>query len=352
MNQFNLPLLPEGEGGLRTSEGRMRGYEVNSNQAIEGFSPEQMKIAEIFHPYSLNETRKAINSNQRFVHYTSADTAIKIIKNEEVWMRNSFCMNDFLELQYGYDCLLFSTEKHKAELVRFCNRVSPTLWPDLVNTFNSLAPRLKSDTFITSFSMHNVEEDTLGRLSMWRAYGGSNGVALVVNGGPFLRPNDALNAYTSPVVYFDRSQFDVEFGSFIKRLDENADFLKQCGEDNVFEYIFNTFRYAILCTKHPGFKEEKEWRVIYDHKLNPSNIIKTETETVHGVPQHIAKIPLKDQKDKGLYGVEILSLIERVIIGPTSYPHVIRDALVAELVKARMADAEKRVVISDIPLRT
>lgn len=43
--------------------------------------------------------------SRRFVHYTSADTAKKIIEKEPVWMRQSRCMNDFMEVDYGIDCL-------------------------------------------------------------------------------------------------------------------------------------------------------------------------------------------------------------------------------------------------------
>jgi hypothetical protein len=41
----------------------------------------------------------------RFVHYTSAEAALKIIKSKRVWMRNTTCMSDYREVQYGYDIL-------------------------------------------------------------------------------------------------------------------------------------------------------------------------------------------------------------------------------------------------------
>ena len=45
------------------------------------------------------------------------------------------------------------------------------------------------DTYLTSISEHRNKEDTFGRLSMWRAYGETTGVALVMNNSPFLTPS-------------------------------------------------------------------------------------------------------------------------------------------------------------------
>lgn len=52
--------------------------------------PENVKIMNsIFSPYVLEKGMRAIFERQRFVHYTSADTALKIISNRQVWMRQS-----------------------------------------------------------------------------------------------------------------------------------------------------------------------------------------------------------------------------------------------------------------------
>ena len=58
---------------------------------------------------------------------------------------------------------------------------------------------MRTDTYLTCVSEHKAEEDTLGRLSMWRAYyGGTNGVALVMDIAAFQAPgpSDVLNIYT------------------------------------------------------------------------------------------------------------------------------------------------------------
>src|ERR1039458_4464080 len=41
----------------------------------------------------------------RFVHYTSAEAALKIIRSKRLWMRNTTCMSDYREVRHGYDIL-------------------------------------------------------------------------------------------------------------------------------------------------------------------------------------------------------------------------------------------------------
>src|SRR5229473_2101546 len=68
---------------------------------ITPFPPEQERFLRILHPYALEQHSRAVSHRTRFVHYTSADTAMSILRSKELWMRKSSCMNDFLEVQYG-----------------------------------------------------------------------------------------------------------------------------------------------------------------------------------------------------------------------------------------------------------
>ena len=87
------------------------------------------KINGIFAPYALQKFRKITDDNTRFVHYTSAEAAINIIKNQEIWMRNAKCMNDFMEIEYGLRCLREAYNKSGREQFRnVLDRVSEGLW--------------------------------------------------------------------------------------------------------------------------------------------------------------------------------------------------------------------------------
>jgi hypothetical protein len=104
--------------------------------------------------------------------------------------------------------------------------------------------------------------------------------------------------------------------------------------------------------KHIGFHEEKEWRVIYLPRANPSKMITSSTEVSGGVPQIIHKIPLREDAHNDVTGIGIPALIDRIIIGPTVYAAPMYTTFVATLIEAGMTDAASRVVVSGIPIRS
>src|SRR5215207_9602838 len=64
------------------------------------------RAAHIFFPFAMAKTDAARQSGMRFVHYSGAEAALGMLRNREVWMRKSSCMNDFSEVQHGRHCLL------------------------------------------------------------------------------------------------------------------------------------------------------------------------------------------------------------------------------------------------------
>src|SRR5262245_18580599 len=113
-------------------------------------------------------------------------------------MRNTTTMNDYMEVEHGFECL---NAAYKAVLGNSFNAALdgcfPSLAEDVTNSFNAWLPGICSDTYVTCVSEHSPVEDQHGRLSMWRAYGGQAGVALVFNGAVMFSDSDALGAYSS-----------------------------------------------------------------------------------------------------------------------------------------------------------
>jgi hypothetical protein len=316
-----------------------------------GVNEQEFRTFGIFYPYSMERTLEAVRKNQRFVYYTSADTAMRIIRSQEIWMRKSHLMNDYREIEHGFDCLNRAYGKYRDRMASVLDDLFPGFCERLETQFNNWLPHFRTDTYITCISEHDPLEDQHGRLSMWRAYGGGAGVAIVVNGGPLARPTQALKAYTSPVAYCSDKDVEREFLRLIKNIEDNVEFVKSLGEDLTQNHMFSALRYAVLCTKHPGFHEEREWRVIYSPTFQKSSRIVSAIESVDGTPQSICKIPLKDVPDEGLYGLELPKLIDRIIVGPSKYPFGIYEAFAALLNEAGMLDAANKVIVSDVPLR-
>jgi hypothetical protein len=315
-------------------------------------SAEQERFARILHPYMLQRHLSAVAEGTRFVHYTSADGALNILRSKEIWMRKSSCMNDYLEVQYGLQRLYKAygqTEvgkKFKAAL----NKIFDGITVDIEKLFDSWTPHFQTNTYFTCVSEHKNTEDTFGRLSMWRAYGETTGIGLVVNNSVFLTAADGLKAYTSPVAYLNDQDFETEFGKITDNISAEIDFLRGRGREEITLRIFNMLRFAALCTKHPGFAEEKEWRVVYCPTLEESPHLIKEIRVIRGVPQPIYKIPLRDIPEAGFLGA-IPALINRIIIGPTQYPLALQEAFVQLLTEAGVSDPESKICVSDIPIR-
>jgi Protein of unknown function (DUF2971) len=327
-----------------------------SQNGFMGLTAEELFRLNVFHSFAFGRIQKALQNNMKFVHYTTADTAMRIFENQQIWMRKSSCMNDFMEIEHGFECLNLAYKKHKDYVQATLGSLFSEIPEKLEQKINELLPYLRTDTYIACVSEHGDEntgdeEDRIGRLSMWRAYGGTTGVAIVINNGPFLRPSSALNAYTSPVAYLGVESFEVEFLQLIAAINENKSQLKLIGEDVIVDSIFEAFRSAILCTKHPGFREEREWRVIYCPTYEKSDRLIADVQTISGTPQPIFKLPLKNVPEEGFYGAEIPELVDRIIIGPTHFPYAIKEAIVSRLKLLGVTDAEKKVIVSDIPLR-
>ena len=97
---------------------------------------------------------------------------------------------------------------------------------------------------------------------MWRGYGGDTGVAIVLNGDVMLRESHAVGAYSSPVAYLTPAAFAAEFQKIAENIATEAEYVKTLDREIVKTYAFNMLRFTVLCTKHPGFHEEREWRVV------------------------------------------------------------------------------------------
>lgn len=310
------------------------------------------RIMQIFFPYSYRKSEEIKQQKGRFVYYTSAETAASVIERRQVWMRNTMIMNDYREVEHGFDCL---NAAYKGKPGTKFNAVLDSCFPGLAEEvnklFNSWLPTIRHDSYITCLSEHLPSEDMHGRLSMWRAYGSQTGVALVLNSAVFFSDTDVLKAYSSPVAYVNQNEFSDVFFTIADQMKEATEFVVSLGREPVKNMVFNMFRFAVLCTKHPGFHEEREWRVVASPKMFPSDYLIPSLEVVRGIPQTVLKIDLINHEDKGLTGLAVPELLNRVIIGPCQYPAVVFKAFAQLLENAGIKDGWQKIAISDIPLR-
>lgn len=290
----------------------------------------------------------------RFVHYTSAEAALAIIRSKRVWMRNTTCMSDYREVQHGFDILskFFADKSKTAAFVSALDACVPNAAQEAINLFNRWWTGIRFSTYITSISEHDKSEDLHGRLSMWRAFGGNAvRVALVLKVPRVSQGSLALNLLFSPVAYLTEEEVHAVIQEVIHNVRLNCDFLARVDRAVIVHSVFYVFVAAVTCLKHEGFREEREWRAIYTPKLRPSPLMESNIETVATVPQLVYKMPLDVTASPYLADLDFVRIFDRLIIGPSSYPWVMFESFAAELAKAGVSDPTNRVWNSNIPIR-
>jgi hypothetical protein len=296
-------------------------------------------------------------NSQRFIHYTSAEAAIKIINKKRLWLRNSACMADYREVQHGFSILLryFSVPSQASAFKDAINVFAPGAADEAIKNFDKwwTSGTIPFKTFIASVSEHDADEDFHGRLSMWRAFHGSTARVGLVFNIPFQSPGaEAMRLIFSPVAYFKDAEADQLVPQVIKNINANIPFLSSVGRQEIVNWVFAMLLLGVTCVKHEGFREEREWRVVYCPHLYPSPLIESANETVGGIPQIVFKLPLDKSLNPVLADLDISNLFERLIIGPSPFPVAMADAFADALTKAGVADADKKLFISNIPIRS
>ena len=304
----------------------------------------------------MQHTNALKTSKNCIAHYTSAENALNIIKNKQIWLRNAAVMNDHSEIQHGRSCLDNVLENQSGK--RFFDAiegVQPGARKYLKDRYSEMRVSHREDVFMASLCEHDPA-DSLGKLSMWRAYGGATGgIALIL--APYVVThttalNLGLNA--SPVLYGGIHELSREIDSFSKRIEINNKFLKSVNRRDFLEYIEAAINFAMLSIKHKGFEEEDEWRILFLPKLYGNDIIKSSVECVRGVPQMVYKVPFgyegKMSDNNGL-SLELNHCLKKVIIGPCLYPETVRRAFENQLTILGFEQAHKIISVSEIPLR-
>jgi hypothetical protein len=321
-------------------------------EQFEALLPWQKAIIKLINPEYLKKVLSHHKSGSRFVHYTSAENLIKIIRKEEIWMRRVGMMNDFRETAYGVDLLIDCYNSSKGQKFRksMINMFGGE-WKKFEGTYNFWDKNNREDTYIACFSEHRTSEDNTGRLSMWRCYGKGAGVALVLKPKPFHTCMSAVGPSALPVFYKNNLDFSREFFGMCNRIRKNIKKFPDMDADKITNIMFEKFLMYSFATKHRGFSEELEWRLVYCPKMDEGGNVNIETETLNGVPQRICKFKLKNDPEKNIYGIEIADLVDRIIIGPTEYSSNIKDAICLELIDRGIENPERIVFQSDIPFR-
>lgn len=310
------------------------------------------KLAATFFPIAMSKRNELIEG--RLVHYTNSIAGISMLRNREVWMRKPQWMNDYTEVEHGFECIarMYKEGTGGKKFKEALEVLSPGIVERVVSHFDSWLPTYRRNTFVTCVSQHDPEEDATGRMGMWTAHGSQNGVAIVLKPEPFTSLSDVLGAYSFPVSYRSADQVDAHFGEIAENIIASQAQLKHLPTVNLEHLLHELFRFEMLCTKRHAFKDEREWRIVYAPDRFPTDRkppITKHVEFINGAPQPVCKIPLETLPG---YDISIQAILDRIIVGPTEFPTAVVESFVIELERAGVADAASKVFYADVPLRT
>ena len=288
-------------------------------------------------------------------HYTSVEVLEKILKTDEVWLSNPLYMNDIEELEYGMNtgAEALRASAHIVDATR-----TPEVHRKLVAHFDRLFTEFDAkhalDTFVLCLSEHEPDDND-GLLSMWRGYGArGSGVAIVFD-------TAKLGAIEhSPLILGN-----VHYASHLERevwietkLEQMAGVLRAhpTTDDNLLAVArawIERLKVFSLFTKHDGFSEEREWRVVYMSERDAADRLGRMHGyliTARGVEP---KLKLKLASVPGVMdaSVGIEALTDRIILGPTISTILAANSVRKMLILNNHGSLAARVVESSIPFR-
>lgn len=307
----------------------------------------------ILYPGMDSPAKKLTEKGKRFVQYTSADCASNIITGKSVWLRSVRSMNDHSEVLHGHRVLLNAIKDE--EVKNKFHQVVSTMYPEAIEKIyrglDNVLDQLIHKTFITCVSEHLPGESNYGRLSMWRAYGGDAPVALIFKPEAILGEKDILHSYCFPVEYRSDEDMVLEMHRVIDGISTEKDSFSQLGEEVFVDYMRQYFKDTIICSKHPAFAEEKEWRVVYNPTIKPSKYVRRSIKSINGVPQEIHEIKLKGIPEEEYLDLEIPNLLDGIMIGPCADQELVAMAFIDLLTDAGVKSPGEKVRVSGVPLR-
>jgi hypothetical protein len=197
-------------------------------------------------------------------HYTSIGTLERIAQTGEIWFSNPLYMNDVDELRYGMNLGLHAVRSH-AGLREAC---PPDHYNALLDAFDELFTAFDNDSafdvYVFSCSEHDDQIGDDGLLSMWRGYGGDgNGVAIVFDMTQLLAARTPLLVRQVQYLSYEASEAWMDqklqrFALELQRIGGPIGDMKAAAAA-----LFERIKLFALFTKHRGFHEEREWRIVY-----------------------------------------------------------------------------------------
>lgn len=284
-------------------------------------------------------------------HYTSIGTLERIAQTGEIWFSNPLYMNDVDELRYGMNLGLHAVRTHGG-LREAC---PPDDYNALLDAFEALFTSFDNDSafdvYVFSCSEHDGEIGDDGLLSMWRGYGGDgNGVAIVFDMTQLLAARTPLLVRKVRYLSYEASEAWME-----AKLQQFAHALRRSPGTDMKEaaaVLFERIKVFALFTKHRGFHEEREWRIVYLREQDRAGVL---THQLHYAIGGRGIEPRLRFTTEAIAGADarpaLKDMVQRIILGPVlATPLALRS--VARMLELYQPAWSQRVARSSTPYRS
>jgi hypothetical protein len=119
-------------------------FNATNAMSLENISSEQLRLTELFFPFAFRKVLEVNEKKTRFVHYTNADAALSILRNREVWLRQSTVMVDYLEVEYGLQRVVEAYDGEPGEKLKSTlEAVVPGFVKRFEDHMNAWAPHIR-----------------------------------------------------------------------------------------------------------------------------------------------------------------------------------------------------------------
>ncbi|BFI97469.1 MAG: DUF2971 domain-containing protein [Rhodanobacter sp.] len=314
----------------------------------------EQEVAQLFNSLwnDIKQENEFPEKKPKLAHYTNVVSFEGIFVKNEFWLSNPMLMNDHEELRFGmlegHQMLLNSplvsqaciTSERYREFIGYYERA-----------FEEHANGLALDTYVGCFSLHDSDLDKDGRLSMWRGYGASGeGVAIVMDTSRIKSVQD------SPMILSE-----VKYGTAEERREWIRVMISKFAEVmaiNKFEgealrgaahAFLQRLRYFALFTKHTGFADEREWRMVYFKERDTKGIYTDRLSYHIGTFGVEPKLKMSGVVEAGISSIDVL--VESIITGPAVSSPIAVASLKRMLESIGKHELSKLVHPSGTPLR-
>jgi len=303
----------------------------------------------------MSEEDEFYNKKPLLAHYTSMDALEKILRTDEIWFSNPLNMNDLEELRFG---ILTGEECFRSsKVIRGAlgsSKRQQLFYESFYRYFNEFIDNQLLDIYVFCFSEHKVD-NTDGLLSMWRGYGGGGTGAAVIFDAAKIEPTEFSPLIFRPVTYGSREERTAWFEKCASKIAEilTDDHIP---DENLYllsSALFDRLKVFSLLSKHDGFTEEKEWRLVYMADWDYDRLLKQMLDYTSDRKGIQPKLKFKLTHIEGVTAknLSLSQITDSIILGPSQASALNIASVGRMLEKIRKPELKDRLRASSIPFR-